>query len=213
MTPLVQNVTDLLSYVTVVSDLLALFLLVVLLTPLKKHGWGKKVKDFFGEYAILFSFLVGFGSVVGSLFYSTVAQFQPCLLCWIQRGFLYTEAVIFFVALIARKDEYQQKYGNFVRKTALIMSTLGGLVSAYHTYLQFGGSSFINCAATGASCEAVYFVEYGYVTIPTMALTAFALIIFSCFVGRRTRKWFYRNHNYDLSLLSSRPPSRNPYRL
>ena len=27
------------------------------------------------------------------------------------------------------------------------------------------------------SCELVYFTEYGYVTIPTMALTAFAMII------------------------------------
>jgi uncharacterized membrane protein len=54
-----------------------------------------------------------------------------------------------------------------------------GFVSVLNLYLQFGGnSSIVNCAAFGSvNCELVYFVEYGYVTIPTMALTAFAMII------------------------------------
>lgn len=177
MTPIVQTVTNLLSYLTVLSDVLAVILLAILITPLKKHGWGKAVKDFFGENAVLFSFLVAFASVAGSLFYSQFAHFPPCELCWIQRAFLYTQAVIFFVAILARKDEYVKKYGNFVRNTALWLSSIGGLVSAYHTYLQFGGESIAPCTISGVSCELVYFIEYGYVTIPTMALTAFILII------------------------------------
>ena len=43
--------------------------------------------------------------------------------------------------------------------------------------LQLGGGSLIPCSATGVSCEFVYFMEYGYVTIPMMCLTAFALVI------------------------------------
>jgi disulfide bond formation protein DsbB len=186
MTPLVQNVTDLLSYGTVLSDLFIVFLFIVLVTPLKKHGWGKRVRDFFGEYAILFSFLVGLASVVGSLFYSQVANFAPCFLCWIQRAFLYTETVIFFFAIIARNAERVRKYDHVVRKAAIILSGIGGLVSVYNVYLQFGGSSAINCAAFGTvNCELVYFVEYGYVTIPTMALTAFAMIILFVLCGKK----------------------------
>jgi disulfide bond formation protein DsbB len=188
MSPLVQNFTDLLSFGTVLSDILALALFIILVTPLRKHGWGKAVKEFFGEYAILFSFLVGLGSIIGSLFYSGVANFTPCLLCWIQRGFLYTEAVIFFFALIARKAERVKQYDHILRKVAIILSSIGGLVSLYHVYLQFGGQASINCAAVGASCETVYFIEYGYITIPTMALTAFVLIILFMLCGKKKKE-------------------------
>ena len=177
MTPIVQSATDLLSFGAVLADVLAVFLFILLTTPLRDHGWGKKVGVFFGKYAVLFSFLIAVGGVVGSLFYSEFAHFRPCILCWIERGFLYTDAVIFIVAMIARKEEHVRQYGNFVRNCALVLSGAGFIVSAYHSYLQLGGSSLIPCSATGVSCEFVYFMEYGYVTIPVMALTAFALVI------------------------------------
>jgi disulfide bond formation protein DsbB len=177
MTPLVQNFTNILSFGTVLADVLAVFLFVLLATPLRDHGWGKRIGAFFGTYAVLFSFLIAIGGVVGSLFYSEFAHFRPCVLCWIERGFLYTDAVIFIVAMLARKEEHVRKYGNFVRNCALTLSGLGLIVSVYHSYLQLGGNSLIPCSATGVSCEFVYFMEYGYVTIPMMALTAFALVI------------------------------------
>jgi disulfide bond formation protein DsbB len=177
MTPLVQSVTDLLSFFTVLADIFAVCLLVFLVTPLHGRGLGKRIGAFFGKYAFLFSFLISAGGVVGSLFYSEFAHFQPCILCWIQRGLLYTDAVIFFVALFARKEEHVRKYGNFVRTSALAISSIGILVSTYNVYIQLGGNSLFPCSATGTSCEFVYFMEYGYVTIPVMALTAFALII------------------------------------
>jgi hypothetical protein len=103
MTPFVQLVTNILSFGTVVSDVLILFLLVIILTPLSEKGWGKKVATFFGDHAILFSFLITAGSVVGSLFYSEFAHFAPCELCWIERGLIYPQAIILAVALIAKK--------------------------------------------------------------------------------------------------------------
>jgi disulfide bond formation protein DsbB len=177
MSPIVQNVTDLLSFFTVLADILAVALFVLLITPLRDHGIGKKISVFFGKYAFLFSSLIAIGGVVGSLFYSEFAHFRPCVLCWIERGFLYTDAVIFIVAMMAKKEEYVRKYGNFVRNCALTLSGMGLIVSIYHSYLQLGGNSLFPCSATGASCEFVYFMEYGYVTIPVMALTAFALTI------------------------------------
>ena len=186
MTPLVQHVTDLLSYLTVISDVVIVLLIVLLVTPLKNHGRGKSVKDFIDEYAIFLSLLIGIGSVAGSLFYSEVAHFAPCVLCWIQRAFLYTETVIFFFAIIARGAERVRQYDHVVRKTAIILSLIGGLVSVYNIYLQFGGSDSINCNAFGTvSCNLVYFTEYGYVTIPTMALTAFALITLFMLCAKR----------------------------
>lgn len=170
MTPFVQTVTDVLSFATLVGGIIAVFLFVVLVSPFRKSDRGNKIADFFGERAILFSFIISFISVASSLFYSEIAGFAPCVLCWWQRIFLYPQAAIFFIALI-KKD-----WG--VRKYTLTLSGLGSLVSMYHTYLQFGGEPLAPCsAAGGVSCQILYFVEYGYVTIPTMALTSFTLII------------------------------------
>jgi disulfide bond formation protein DsbB len=169
MTSLVQQTTNFLSYLIVLADILAVILFIILVTPLKNRGNGKKIAEFFGDNAVLLAFLVATASVLGSLFFSQIAQFQPCLLCWWQRILLYPQAAILLVALIAKKDD--------VRKYCLTLSWIGAAVSAYHTYLQFGGTSLGNCDVGGVSCEHVYFVQYGYVTIPTMALTAFVLII------------------------------------
>lgn len=180
MTPLVQTVTNILSFGTVIADVVVVFLLLILLTPLGEKGRGKKIASLFGDHAILLSFLVAAGGVVGSLFYSEYAHFAPCELCWIQRGFLYTQAVILFLALFARKEEHVRKFGNWTQKACLILSGIGFPIAAYHTYLQLGGGSLIPCSATGPACSYVYFIQYGYVTIPSMSLTAFALIL--CFM-------------------------------
>ena len=173
MTPLVQNVTNILSFGTVVSDLLALALLIIILTPLQEKGWGKKVAEFFGDYAIWIAFLITAGSVVGSLFYSDVAHFAPCELCWIQRFILYPEAFLLLIAVIIRK----KVYNNFIRTACIVLSLIQFPISAYHTYIQLGGGDIVPCSATGPSCQFVYFVQYGYVTIPSMALTACVLIL------------------------------------
>jgi disulfide bond formation protein DsbB len=177
MTQLIQPVIEIASIFTVLADVLVIALFVLLLTPLQEKNAGKKIAQFFGKRAMLFSFLITAASVVGSLFFSDVANFAPCLLCWIQRGFLYTEAVILAVAMLARKDERVRMYQRFVEKSCLIISAIGFPISAYNTYLQLGGGAIIPCSATGPDCSYVYFIRFGYVTIPTMALTAFALII------------------------------------
>jgi disulfide bond formation protein DsbB len=177
MTPLVQAVTNVLSFGTVVSDALAILLLIIILGSLQEKGWSKKIADFFGNNAMLFSFLIAVGGTIASLFYSEFAHFAPCELCWIQRGFLYTQAVILFMAMLAKKAERRRLYDKIVEKCCLVLSSLGFAVAAYHTYLQLGGGSIIPCSATGPSCQYVYFIQYGYVTIPTMSLTAFALIL------------------------------------
>jgi disulfide bond formation protein DsbB len=177
MTPVVQAVTNVLSLGTVLADVLAIVLFVIILGSLQQKGWGKKLADFFGNEAILFSFLIAAGGVIGSLFYSDFAHFPPCELCWIQRAFLYTQAVILFVAMLARKAERRKLYDKIVEKCCLVLSCCGFAVAAYHTYLQLGGGAIVPCSAVGPSCQYVYFIQYGYVTIPTMSLTAFALIL------------------------------------
>ena len=169
MTPLVSNVTNFLSYLIVILDIFAVCLFFILITPLRKRGWTKQVAEFFGERAIFLSFLVALAAVGGSLFYADIAGFQPCLLCWWQRIFLYPQAILLLVAFV-KKDQ-------LMRLHSIVLSSIGALISIYHTFLQFGGTPLGDCGVSGVSCEHVYFLQYGYVTIPTMALTAFVLIL------------------------------------
>ncbi len=180
MTPFVQAVTNVLSLGTIAADVAIVFLFAIILTPLSETRWGKKIASLTGDRAILLSLLVAAGGVAGSLFYSEFAHFAPCELCWIQRGLLYTQSVILFLALFARKEEHVRKFQNFTQKACLILSAIGFPIAAYHMYLQFGGGAIVPCSAIGPTCSYVYFLMYGYITIPTMSLTAFALIL--CFM-------------------------------
>ena len=172
MTPIVQNATDLLSFLTVLADILAVFLFVLLTTRFRDHGWGKRASAFFGRYAVLFSFIISVGGVVGSLFYSEFAHFGPAYCVGSSAD-----------SFIPRRDIHH-RHARAERRTCAAIRKLreklrsssgaGFIVSAYHSWLQLGGGSLFPCSATGVSCEFVYFMEYGYVTIPMMALTTFA---------------------------------------
>src|SRR5579864_77997 len=104
MAPFVKNFTDIVSFLTLVADIFAAALFILLITPLKRRGRGKKIADFLGERAIFLSFLVAFAATGGSLFYSEVAGFAPCVLCWWQRIFLYPQTILLFSAFIKKDD-------------------------------------------------------------------------------------------------------------
>jgi disulfide bond formation protein DsbB len=170
MTPFIQNVTDVFSFGILVLDIAAVALCFILVTPLKRHGIGRDIVDFFGERALFLSFLVALMGTAGSLFYSDVAGFAPCVLCWWQRVFLYPQTILLFTAFL-KKDEN-------MRLHSLILSGIGMLFAIYHTFVQFGGESAFPCPAQGGpSCGTFYFLEYGYITVPTMSLTVFILIL------------------------------------
>ena len=169
MTSLVVSATNVLSFLSLLGGLLAVLLFCILVTPLKKSGWGKTIAEFFGKNSLLLSSLIALGAAASSLFYSEIAGFLPCVLCWWQRIFLYPQAIILPIASFKK---------NYSLKTySLALSAAGFLVALYHTYIQFGGEPVAPCVSTGASCQVLYFLQYGYVTIPTMSLTAFALMI------------------------------------
>jgi disulfide bond formation protein DsbB len=173
MAPFVASTSNFLSFLVVVLDIFAVCYFFILITPLRKHGWTRDLAEFFGERAVFLSFLVALAGVLGSLFYSEIAGFQPCLLCWWQRIFLYPQAILLLIAFI-KKDR-------LVRIHSIVLSSIGTLLALYHTFIQFGGESILPCASSGVSCEHIYFVNYGYVTIPTMSLTLFVLILLFMF--------------------------------
>ncbi len=104
----------------------------------------------------------------GSLYYSEVMDYTPCKLCWFQRICMYPLVVLFTVA-VARKDRGIHHY-------ALPLSVIGGAISIYHYQLQRLPQQQSAVCAIEAPCTAKEVEQFGFVTIPMMALTGFALI-------------------------------------
>ena len=116
---------------------------------------------------VCFSFIISLVATCGSLFYSSVAGFIPCELCWFQRIFMYPEVILLGLALL-KKDEGIIDY-------SLALVSVGLSFSIYHNYIYFSGLRSTVCT-TAESCTTAYVFEYGYITLPMMALTTFALI-------------------------------------
>ena len=176
MSDFAREINTILSVMTIAGQLFVLFLLYCLL---RGHG---KVTTFIGKHAILLGFLVSCGAMLTSLLYSEVIGFEPCTLCWVQRLFIYPQAFLFGLALYRRE--------RVIVDYSLTLSIIGGLIAAYHYYGQMFNTGALPCsAAAGLSpCAVRFFVEFGYVTIPMMSLTAFMLLTaFMCLSKKYTR--------------------------
>jgi disulfide bond formation protein DsbB len=142
---------------------------------------------YFKKYAFYFGFFIALASMSLSLFYSNVIGFTACELCWTQRLFIYPQVLLFGFALWKDKKNLARVIGAF--------AFIGMLVSIYHVYIENGGSSALACATGGTaavSCAARYVYEFGYVTIPVMALTVqiFMLLLVANYLyisGKKTQ--------------------------
>lgn len=143
---------------------------VILLLVFSMVSGRAKVLVFFGKNAVLFSFIVALAATLGSLFYSEVAGYEPCKLCWLQRIFMYPQAVLLGIALWRK---------NYEKYNSIVLSAIGAAIAGYHYLLQIGIAPELPCSATGYSvaCSQRFVMSFGYITIPVMALTVFVMII------------------------------------
>lgn len=107
-------------------------------------------------------------ALLGSLYYSEIAGFVPCTLCWYQRILMYPLTVIIVVGII-QHDEYLPTY-------VLPFSIIGVGVSGYHYLIQWGVFAHPTTCAAGIPCDMRWVNYLGFISIPFMALTAFVLI-------------------------------------
>ena len=108
-------------------------------------------------------------ALAGSLYFSEIAHFPPCILCWYQRIFMYPLALLIPVGII-KKDKNLPYY-------VLPLVTIGGLISIYHNLLYWNiiPESYSPCAA-GISCTTKFIEWGGFITIPFLSLVAFLVI-------------------------------------
>lgn len=108
-------------------------------------------------------------AMTGSLFYSEVANFPPCTLCWYQRIAMYPLVAILYVGAALRDRS--------VRLYALPLVMIGGAISSYHYLLErFPNIGSSACEVTNP-CSVLWVWRFHYISIPFMALSAFALIL------------------------------------
>ena len=118
---------------------------------------------------IRFAWLISLAATVGSLFFSEILKYPPCVLCWYQRICMYPLVVILAVGLI-RKDQKIYLY-------VLPFTVIGFLVSIYHNLLYYKliPDALTPCIA-GVSCTTKFIEWFGFVTIPFLSLVSFLLI-------------------------------------
>ncbi len=128
------------------------------------------------KHALKIGFVLSLMGLIASLFYSEIAGFVPCALCWVQRIFIYPQIILFWVAL--------KKADRGVLEYSLPLTLIGGIFSLYHNYLYLGGSPAIPCDAN-ATCTQRFVFEFGFMTIPLMALSLFVGLTLVYFISKK----------------------------
>ena len=160
---------NLLSIMTLASHLcLAAFLSYLLVRKYFKIGIAEGFVGFVKRRAILISLVMTSVALLGSLYFSEIQGFEPCHLCWWQRIFIYPQVALFVVAIIKRKKD--------VFIYTLPLTVMGLLTSVYHNSLLLSQATGA-CSATGSDCLTQFFVSFGYINIPVMALTTFIVLL------------------------------------
>ena len=121
-------------------------------------------------YELWLAFVVAAIATGGSLFFSEIAHFVPCELCWYQRICMYPLSITTLLAALF-DDPRAARY-------LLPLPVVGAGVSVYHLLVENGvvGQTQTCLISAPGGCATKWINEFGYVTIPTLALTAFALV-------------------------------------
>ena len=146
----------------------ALVLALAALVSQSARAFAARVVDQVGPSARALAWLVAGVATLGSLYYSEIADFVPCRLCWFQRICMYPLAVILLVGLLLRDRRVRYYAAPFV--------VVGAPISLYHWLMERGVfSESSSCSAT-VPCAVPWFEELGYVTLAFMAMSGFLLI-------------------------------------
>lgn len=147
---------------------------VALLLFIFNKTFREKIKYYTNTYILYLLFLLVLGSIVGSLMYSNILNYNPCVLCWYQRIVIYPQ-IIFLLTAIIKKDRGVVYY-------LIPLSIIGFCISLYQWLSNFTGKSFLPCTANGGECSRIYVMDYGYITIPFMALSVFTYLLALSFI-------------------------------
>lgn len=127
-----------------------------------------RLRPLVARFGLMVAALAAVGATSGSLYFSEVANFNPCDMCWIQRIFMYPLALILPIAAV-RRDRNVIPY-------AMVIAAVGLGFSIYHTQLQLMPDQSTSCDLLNP-CSSKWIEALGFATIPMMAGTSFVLIL------------------------------------
>ncbi len=118
-----------------------------------------------------------------SLYYSYGLYYVACELCWFQRVFLYPQ--VFMFALAWWKND------RTILKYSFLLSLIGFAIAVYHHMLQIGYNLYKPCSVLpfAADCAKPSFIEYGFVTMPFMAVVIFGFLLLTVGSTRLLRRY------------------------
>lgn len=119
--------------------------------------------------ALGLAWIVAVLATTGSLFFSEVANFDPCRLCWYQRIAMYPIVAILVVGAF-RRERAAAVYAG-------ALAAIGAVISGYHVALEWFPALDTGACAVGTPCTLIWFREFGFISLPTLALVAFGLIL------------------------------------
>ncbi|WZY00087.1 disulfide oxidoreductase [Bacillus sp. FSL W7-1360] len=133
------------------------------------------------ENGLLLSWTIALVATGGSLYFSDIRQFEPCVLCWYQRIFMYPLVLLLAIGF-ARKDASVAIY-------AAVLSGIGFCISTYHYMIQklpVADDVVMSCGRI--PCTGAYINWLGFITIPFLAGAAFLMIFLLSLYVIRMRK-------------------------
>jgi len=140
------------------------------------RGLRRQAVDAVAPSALALAAVVAAVCMAGSLYFSEVAHFPPCHLCWLQRFCMYPLVPILGVAAWRQAGR--------VRPYAAALAAIGACISTYHVALERHPEWESSVCDPKNPCTLIWVKRLGYLTIPTMALSGFALIITLLVISR-----------------------------
>ncbi|QQS22758.1 disulfide bond formation protein B [bacterium] len=118
-------------------------------------------------------YLAWTGSLVGmlgSLYFSEIANYPPCVLCWYQRIAMYPLVVIIGFAIYKKSRD--------MLLPAFVLAAIGWIIGLYHNllYYEILPEAAAPCIA-GVSCTTKFIEWFGFVTIPLLAFAGFTGVL------------------------------------
>lgn len=134
--------------------------------------------NFLKKYSLYIAWTASLLAMLGSLYYSNILHYAPCVLCWYQRICIYPLVVILGIGIL-RRDRNVVLY-------ALPLSVIGGLISLYHNLLYYKilPESAAPCTV-GASCLTKYVEYFGFVSIPLLSLLTLIIITVCLLIAKK----------------------------
>jgi disulfide bond formation protein DsbB len=169
--PAVRTVTTFLALLAVTAELAVLAAVALAVaSPLSPAArrLRRAAASALSPSALWLAFAVAGVCTLGSLYLSEVAHFTPCRLCWYQRIAMYPLVPLLGLAAWRRDPG--------IRPYALALAGIGAPISAWHVLVERFPTLEGSVCDPAAPCSAIWVNTFGYLTIPTMALSGFLLV-------------------------------------